>query len=158
MEFWFWLWLALAVLLSIAEIFTAGFFMLPFGIGAAVAAALAYFGVALAWQWTAFLGVSILLLFVLRRFSDRMTHEPPQKVAGDRLLHREGVVIERIDNHANTGRVRVNREEWLADSVDDLIIEHDARIRVTSVVGAHLIVEPAAPQSTGQPGPEEGVS
>jgi len=146
MEFWFWLWLALAVLLSVAEIFTAGFFMLPFGIGAAVAAALAYFEMSLAWQWTAFLGVSVLLLFVLRRFSDRMTHEPPQKVAGDRLIGREGVVIERIDNHSNTGRVRVNREEWLADSVDDLIVEPNARIRVTTVVGAHLLVEPAPPR------------
>jgi membrane protein implicated in regulation of membrane protease activity len=143
MEVWFWFWLAAAVALSVAEIFTAGFFMLPFGIGAAVAAALAYFNVALAWQWTAFLGVSALLLFVLRRFSDQMTHEPPQKVAGDRLMGREGSVIEKIDNHLNTGRVRVDREEWVADSEDDVVIEAGSRVKVTGVVGAHLVVVPA---------------
>ncbi len=60
METWFWVWLVAAVVLSVAEIFTAGFFMLPFGIGAAVAAALAYFGLSVAWQWAAFIGVSAL--------------------------------------------------------------------------------------------------
>jgi len=143
MEIWFWIWLAAAVALSVAEIFTAGFFMLPFGIGAAVAAALAYFDAALSLQWTAFVGVSGLLLFTLRRFSDRMTHESPQKVGSDRLIGREGAVIERIDNHINTGRVRVDREEWVADSVGDLVLEEGARITVTAVVGAHLLVEPA---------------
>ena len=141
MDTWFWAWLVAAVVLSIAEIFTAGFFMLPFGIGAAVAAALAYLGLSLAWQWAAFIGISALSLLVLRRFSDRMTHEAPQKVAGDRLIGKEGSVIERIDNHINTGRVRVEREEWLADSVGDAIIDEGARVRVSGVVGAHLVVE-----------------
>jgi len=143
METWFWVWLVAAVVLSVAEIFTAGFFMLPFGIGAAVAAALAYFGVPVGWQWAAFIGVSALSFLVLRRFSDRMTHEAPQKVAGNRLIGKEGAVIERIDNHLNTGRVRVSREEWVADSAGDTIIEPGARIRVKDVVGAHLVVEPS---------------
>jgi len=140
MQTWFWVWLVAAVVLSVAEIFTAGFFMLPFGIGAAVAAVLAYFRLPLAWQWVAFIGVSALSFIVLRRFSDRMTHEPPQKVAGDRLIGKMGTVTELIDNHHNTGRVRVEREEWVADSEEDAIIERGARVEVTGVVGAHLVV------------------
>ncbi len=140
MDTWFWVWLVAAVVLSVAEIFTAGFFMLPFGIGAAVAAGLTYFGLPLAWQWVAFIGVSALSFIVLRRFSDRMTHEPPQKVAGDRLIGKVGTVTEHIDNHRNTGRVRVEREEWVADSENDAIIERGTRIEVTGVVGAHLVV------------------
>lgn len=140
---WFWLWLAAAVVLSVAEIFTAGFFLLPFGIGAAVAAVLAFFDVPIVWHWVAFIGVSVLMLVVLRRFADRVTHESPRKVAGDRLIGQEGSVIEKIDNHLNTGRVLVNREEWLADSIGDAIIEFGARIRVMRVEGAHLVVEPA---------------
>ena len=140
MESGFWLWLAAAVLLSVAEIFTAGFFLLPFGIGAAVAAAVNYFGGSVAWQVTAFIAVSAISLFVLRHFADRLTHESPQMVAGDRLIGKEGTVIERIDNHANQGRVRVEREEWVADSESDAIIETGARVHVTRVVGAHLVV------------------
>lgn len=143
---WFWIWLAAAVALSVAEIFTAGFFLLPFGIGAAVAAALSAFGIELGWQWAAFVGVSVLLLFTLRRFAERITHEPPVKVAGDRLIGKEGGVIERIDNSANTGRVRVDREEWLADTIDDAICEVGARIKVVAVEGAHLVVEPVDAQ------------
>lgn len=139
---WFWVWLAAAVALSVAEIFTAGFFMLPFGIGAAAAAVLAALGIDLGWQWAVFVGVSVLLLFTLRRFAERITHEPPVKVAGDRLIGKEGSVIERIDNAVNTGRVRVDREEWLADTVGDAVCEAGARIKVVAVEGAHLVVEP----------------
>ncbi len=37
-ETWRWLWTGLAVVMGIGEIFTAGFFLLPFAIGAAAAA------------------------------------------------------------------------------------------------------------------------
>jgi membrane protein implicated in regulation of membrane protease activity len=141
MDYGFWMWLGAAVLLSVAEIFTAGFFLLPFGIGAAAAAAVNYFNYSVAWQWTTFIAISALSLFALRRFSDHMTHEPPQKVAGDRLIGKEGAVIARIDNQANTGRVRVEREEWVADSADGSIMEPGTRVRVNRVVGVHLVVE-----------------
>jgi membrane protein implicated in regulation of membrane protease activity len=149
MDYWFWVWLVAAVALSVAEIFTAGFFMLPFGIGAALAALLAYFGVALVWQWVVFVGLSSVLLFTLRGFSDRMTHEPPQKVAGDRLIGRPGVVIETIDHSTGTGRVRVDREEWRADALSDGAIEVGGPIVVLAVVGAHLVVEPAPHTQAG---------
>ncbi len=52
-----------------------------------------------------------------------------------------GTVIERIDNHINTGRVRVEREEWVADSEGDAIIERVPASGSRGVVGAHLVVE-----------------
>jgi membrane protein implicated in regulation of membrane protease activity len=146
-ELWFWVWIVAAVVLSVAEMFTAGFFMLPFGIGAAVAAGLAYFNVALVWQWVAFVGLSLLLLFTLRRFSDHMTHEPPQMVAADRLIGRTGVAVEAIDTASGSGRVRVDREEWRADAQGDVAIAEGAPVTVVALVGAHLIVKPSADQT-----------
>ena len=35
---WFWFWVILAVILFVGEIFTAGFFLLPFSLGAVAAA------------------------------------------------------------------------------------------------------------------------
>lgn len=142
---WFWVWVALAVILSVAEIFTAGFFLLPFGIGAAVAAALEFFAPgSIGWQWTAFVGISSLMLVVLRRFADRVTHEPPQKVAGDRLLGRVGVVLSDIERDGAGGMVRVDREEWRASHRGAEVLPAGARVTVLAVEGTRLIVEPAA--------------
>lgn len=141
MEIWFWVWLALAVILSIAEIFTGGFFLLPFGVGAAVAALLEYLNVDIVWQWVAFLGISFVMLVLLRRLSDRITHEPPQRMGADRLIGKEGVVIERLVPHSPRGQVRVEREEWRAETPDDSEIAEGARVNVVAVDGTHLVVE-----------------
>lgn len=142
MDYWFWIWVGAAVLLSVAEIFTAGFFMLPIGLGAAVAAVLAWFDVALVWQWVAFLGSSAIFFLALRRVADKLTHEPPQKVGVDRLIGKRGVVIEALLPHSGEGRVRVNREEWRADTPEDGPLPVGTPVVVISVSGTHLVVEP----------------
>lgn len=143
MNIWFWVWFALAVILCIAEIFTAGFFLLPFGIGAGVAALLEFLWPgSIELQWAAFVILSSLLLVVLRRFAERVTHEPPQKVAGDRLLGKSGVVIARIQPHSSVGMVRVEREEWRADAPGHGPLEVGDGIVVVAVEGTHLVVKP----------------
>lgn len=142
MNIWFWVWVALAVILSVAEIFTAGFFMLPFGVGAAVAALLEFlFPGSLTWQWASFVLLSSLLLVVMRRFADHVTHEPPQRVAGDRLIDRTGVVIARLEPHTLNGMVRVDREEWRADAPGDEPVDVGTPIVVVAVEGTHLVVK-----------------
>lgn len=142
---WLWVWVILAVVLSIAEIFTSGFFLLPFGVGAAAAAALEFFYPgSINLQWVAFIGVSALLLVALRRIANRLTHEPPMKVAGDRLLGKFGVVIEALEEHSGVGRVRVEREEWRADAPGYEPLAAGTRVEVVAVEGTHLIVRPLA--------------
>jgi membrane protein implicated in regulation of membrane protease activity len=142
-EAWFWVWVTLAAVLSIAEIFTGGFFLLPFGIGAAVAAAMSYAGLAVGWQWIAFIVVSGVLVAVTRPLARRITKESPQGVGSSRLIGARGVVVVTIDEGAGTGMVRVGREEWRADSVDDQRIEQGTAVVVSAVEGTHLVVRPA---------------
>lgn len=140
---WFWVWLGLAIILSVAEIFTSGFFLLPFGIGAAVAAALEFFFPgSLAWQWAAFIGISSALLVVLRRVANRITHDSPVGLAGNRLIGKTGVVIERLDPQSGTGRVRVEREEWRAEAPGHGPVEVGTHVEVTLLEGTHLKVRP----------------
>ena len=143
MDAWFWVWLGLAAVLSVAELFTAGFFLLPFGIGAAGAAVLNLLDVSLGWQWVAFLGVSAGSLLLLRRFAERITHEPPQKTGGNRLIGKRGIVIESLDHGSGTGRVRVEREEWRADTPGYEHIAAGTAVTVISIEGTHLVVQPA---------------
>lgn len=137
---WFWVWATLAAFLFVAEIFTAGFFMLPFGIGAAVAALLEYLDVGVGWQWVAFIAVSTISLVLLRRFADRVTHEPPVKMGVDRLIGMTGIVTEELTPHSAKGKVRVDREEWRADGPDAGPVAVGTTVRVEAVEGTHLIV------------------
>ena len=56
------------------------------------------------------------------------------------MVGAEGVVLEEIDNVKNTGRVRVKKDEWRADSEMDEIIPEGTRISVMRMDGTHLVV------------------
>lgn len=139
-NFW-WIWIVLAVLFAISEIFTAGFFILWFGIGAAVAGILALLGVGIVWQWVAFVVVSGLLVAVTRTFAERFTKKQPPGIGADRFIGKIGVVLEDINNIENTGRVRIDKDEWRADSENEEIIGKGTKVIVTSLDGTHLVVK-----------------
>ncbi|HSF84519.1 MAG TPA: NfeD family protein [Acidimicrobiia bacterium] len=141
-DFWRWLWLGIAVVLGVGEMVTAGFFMLPFAIGAAVAALLAWADVSLTVQLIVFISVSLIALFALRRFA-WSDNEPSYPVGVKRFVNARGVVTDTIDPIAARGRVRLGRgETWSASSAHDTRIEAGTIVRVIEVRGSHLIVEP----------------
>lgn len=136
-----WVWMAIAAFFVVAEIFTMGFFLLWFGVGAAVAGVLALVGLGPGWQLGSFVVVSLVLFVVSRRFAERFTKKQPPGVGADRFIQKRGVVIEQIDNLKNTGRVRIGKEEWRADSHSDEVIPVGQTIQVTRVDGTHLVVK-----------------
>jgi membrane protein implicated in regulation of membrane protease activity len=136
-----WLWMGLAAIFIIGEIFTEGFFLLWFGVGAILAGLLAIFGAGPAWQWAAFVVASAVLFAVSRRFADRFTHKQPPGIGADRLIGRLGVVLEDIDNLENVGKVRIDKEEWRAESDDDDRIAAGTRVQVVRLDGTHAVVK-----------------
>ena len=139
-QFW-WVWMVLAAICIVAEIFTAGFFILWFGIGALAAGLLSLLGVGVGWQWAAFVVVSGVLFAVSRRFAERFTKQQPPGIGADRFIGKRGMVLETIDNRENTGRVRIDKEEWRADSVTDEVIPAGKRVEVVRLDGTHLVVK-----------------
>ena len=125
------------------EIFTAGFFLLWFGVGALIAGILALFGLGAAWQWGSFAVVSGVLLALSRRFAERFSRKQPPGIGADRFIGLEGMVLEDIDAAGNTGRVRLNREEWRAESETGDVIHEGEKVCVVRLDGTHLIVKPA---------------
>ncbi|HJR92612.1 MAG TPA: NfeD family protein, partial [Acidimicrobiia bacterium] len=140
-EVWRWLWTGLAVVMGIGEIFTAGFFLLPFAVGAGCAAVLAWLGVGSLAQWLVFFGVSAVALAYLRRYIDRQDEGEQPRVGANRWVGAEGVVLEEIDPDTASGMVRVASEEWRATSRHGGTILAGARIVVRDVSGARLVVE-----------------
>lgn len=71
MHLWFWSWVTIAVVLALGESVTGGLFVLPWAVGAALAALLDGIGVGIGWQWIAFLGVSSVMLVTVQRLRAR---------------------------------------------------------------------------------------
>jgi len=136
-----WIWMIIAAIFVIGEIFTAGFFLLWFGIGAAIAGVLALLDLGAVWQWIAFVVISGVLFAVSRRFAERFSKKQPPGIGADRFIGKKGVVLEEIDNIKNTGRVRIGKEEWRADSDTGEVIPVGKRVEVVRLDGTHLVVK-----------------
>ena len=136
----FWVWVILAAAFLIAEIFTAGFFMLPFAAGAVVAFVLALLDVEPAIVLAVFLATSVLVLVVIQRLV-RRGDQRTVPVGANRFVGRRVLVLERVDRVAGTGRVRLDTESWRATTDGDPI-EPGAEALVVEMRGTRLVVAP----------------
>lgn len=143
-ELWRWVWVAVTMVMGIGEIFTAGFFLLPFALGAALAAAAAWLDLHGAVQWLLFFGGTAVSMLVLRRFMGRQDRPDDLPVGANRYIGMEARVIEDIDLVANTGRVRVESDEWRAVAESGPVAE-GSLVRVTALHGTKLDVEVLEP-------------
>ena len=161
-EIWRWIWLAAAVVFGLGEMATVGsFFLLPFALGALVAAVLAFAGVGLGLEWLAFIVVSVGSLLALRPIARRLDrNEPTDGIGAKRLIGQPALVLEDIRSGIHElGLVRVHREEWRAESVDGSAIPAGSTVRVVDVRGTRVVVHhvPALddPPPRLTPAPEE---
>ncbi len=138
MDEWRWFWTVLAVVAGVAEIFTAGFFLLPISIGAIGAAIIAWAGIDPAAQWLVFFGVTAIAFGYLRRFAQRQDIFQP-RVGANRWVGARGIVVEAIEPDRSRGLVRVDGEEWRATS-DGGEIPKGARVTVKEVTGSKMVV------------------
>jgi membrane protein implicated in regulation of membrane protease activity len=139
-EWWRWVWLGVAAVFGIGEIFTAGFFMLPFAAGAVVAFVLALLEVSAAIVMPVFLVTSVLVLILIQRLV-RRGDRSVVPVGANRFVGRKVLVLERVDRVAGTGRVRLDTESWRATTDGDPL-EPGAEARVVEMRGTRLVVVP----------------
>jgi len=145
-EQWRWIWVGVAVVLSIGELLTAGFFLLPFAVGAAAAAVLAFLDVAVPIQLVTFVGISVVFLAVLQRFARQEQDDSVAAPAGaNRFVGQLAVVIEPVKYLDTTGMVRMGTEEWRAKVDSDIVIPKGARVQIVEVRGTRLVVKPIPP-------------
>jgi len=139
-EIWL-MWLILAAVLMIGEVFTAGFFLFWFSIGAAAAGLTALLGANEIAQLIVFVVVSGVLFATGRKFANRVTKKQPPGIGADRFTGGIGIVLEEINTSANTGRIRVGQDSWRAESENDEIVHVGAAVKVLRVDGTRVIVQ-----------------
>jgi membrane protein implicated in regulation of membrane protease activity len=139
---WQWIWVGIAVVLGIGELLTAGFFLLPFAVGAAAAAILAFLGVNLGLQLVTFVVISVVFLAVLQRFARQEQRDGPEPAGAGRFPGKHAFVLEPVNRFEGTGSVRVETEQWRATTDGDEEIPVGDEVVITEVRGTRLVVEP----------------
>lgn len=145
-ELWRWIWTFATVAFTIGEAVTAGFFMLPFGIGAALAAIAAWFDLAGGLQWLLFFGGSAISFVIVRKYMHRQDTSDGRPAGVNRYIGMTGMVLSDVDAHANTGMVRVETDQWRATpggSSAGQTLPEGTQVKVIGMNGNRLLVERA---------------
>jgi membrane protein implicated in regulation of membrane protease activity len=137
------LWLIAAVVLAVAEVLNLSFFVFPFAIGAAAAAVVELAGLGTPVAVVVFAVFTALSFAIVRPIARRHLRTPPQIRTGTAaLIGRSATVLERIDNDAGVGCVRLDGEVWTARSYDeDRVFEPGTRVQVMEIRGATALVD-----------------
>jgi membrane protein implicated in regulation of membrane protease activity len=139
------LWLVLGVALIIAELFTLGFVLLWFGIGAIAAALVGMLGGGFLLQFLVFAIVSIALTAMSRTiFARYLPHAegPAMKSGVDSLPGQIGTVTAGSKGALQEGAVKVFGSTWTAYPIDsdDILIEGE-KVEVVEVKGSSIYVK-----------------
>ena len=137
-------WLVLGVALIIAEVFTLGFVLLWFGIGAMAASLVGMVGGGFLMQFLVFAIVSIGLTAMSRTiFAKYLTHsdEDSIKMGVDSLPGRVGTVTIASSGALKEGAVKVYGSTWTAYPIDgETELQEGEKVEVVSVKGSSIYV------------------
>lgn len=139
-----WKWLVFGLLLLVVELLNlGGFYLLFFGVGAILAAAVAFFfpAVTLATQVVFFLGVSVFSALFLRRPLLQKFHSlrPARKVeniTGEVALTLTGIPP------GGEGKAELRGTLWSARNISDRPLAPQERCRVDHMEGLMLCIRP----------------
>jgi len=136
-------WAALTVLLLVVEIATVQLVAVWFAVGSLTAFISSLFSVPFYVQVILFIAGSVVLLVATRPIVRRLLRNTRKvKTNADRVLGKECVVREAIDNLRGTGRVYVDGLSWAARSADDSVtFSVGDTCVVQDIQGVKLIVQ-----------------
>ncbi|PYS79438.1 MAG: NfeD family protein [Acidobacteria bacterium] len=139
------LWTILGVILIIAEVFTPGFVLLWFGVGALAAALSSFLGAGLPFQFLVFIVLSTALTALSRTiFSNYFTRrdEPAGfKTGAATLPGKVGTVVTSSRGALNEGAVKVFGSTWTAYPAEgEPPLEAGDRVVVERLSGASIYV------------------
>ena len=147
MENYFWIfWTILGAILIVAEVFTTGFVLLWFGLGALAAALAALVGVnSIILQFLVFAAVSIGLTAASRtifiNYFSREKTGGDLKSGADGLPGKVGTVVSSSQGAMHEGAVKVYGSTWTAYPADgEEPLEAGDRVQVERVQGASIYV------------------
>src|SRR5690606_13894660 len=130
---------------AVLELATMAFVAMYFAIGSVAAALVAWGDGSLTWQLAAFVLASVVLMLATRPLLKKRLESPDVPTNVYQVIGKSGIVTIPIDNHANTGQIRIGTEFWTARLTDgaaaDDVVGVDEKVRVLAVEGVTARVE-----------------
>lgn len=146
-------WLVLGVALIIAEVFTLGFVLFWFGIGALAAALAGFLGGGLLIQFLVFAVLSVGLTVMSRTIFGKYlpSHEgDAMKMGVDSLPGQIGTVTISSQGALKEGAVKVYGSTWTAFPIDgETDLNEGEKVEVVSVRGSSIYVRPVVKELAG---------
>ncbi|MFA7116796.1 MAG: NfeD family protein [Bacteroidales bacterium] len=144
MEIWH-VWIICAIILMIIEIFTGGFALFCFSIGAVGGGIVAGCGGTVVWQFTAFAVISLICFIIIRPLIIKYLYKQGKHKTidtnADGMIGKKGLVTEKITDINNPGRVKIDGDYWQAVSFEDKSIAKGASVIVKKLDSIILTVE-----------------
>lgn len=135
-------WLVFSGIFFILEIFTTGFLIFWLGIAALCSMVASFFISNLLIQTVIFVIISILLIIFTRPLINKLLKFDQKEVLPtntNRLINKEGIVIDDIKPLSTTGKIKVGGELWSA--ISETEIPKNTRVKVIGIDGVKLKVE-----------------
>lgn len=136
-----WIWIAAIIIFIVIEAITVQLVTIWFAVGAVGGLVASLFNLPIWAQAMVFVAVSALTLIATKPFVKKFTQSKKQPTNADRLIGRQAVVTEPIDNIMSKGAVTIGGLEWTARTADGSKADKDAIVTVEKIEGAKLIVK-----------------
>ena len=137
------IWIGFAVLMAVCEAFTSQLVSIWFVLGSVCAAITSIFTDSILLQTSVFLVVTLVSLLVTRPLINKWKQKKGvTSTNADRLIGKIGIVLADIEDIQKVGQVKVEGEIWTAKS-QYAPISKGSKVKVLSIEGVKLIVEPA---------------
>lgn len=134
------LWLVAFIIFALVEAFTSQLVTIWFAAGSLMAFILALFNTPLWLQAVVFVIVSVILLIFTRPAARKLLFKKPVPTNADALIGQKGIVLERIDNLEQTGRIHISGLDWSALSKDGTPISKGSIVEVVGIEGVKAVV------------------
>lgn len=137
------IWLIIAGVCLIIEIFTTGFLIFWFSIGALITMITSFFTSNIIIQTAVFVISSTILIFATKPFIKKfIKDEDTIKTNVYSIIGKTGIVTQEINPIQSKGQIKVAGETWSATSKDENLILKDSEVKVLEIQGVKLIVSP----------------
>ena len=134
-------WLIVAGLFFVGEIFTLGFLIFWFGIGALFAMIVSFFTTNIIIQTTVFLITSTIFILATKPLVKKFVDVKKTNTNVFSIIGKKALVIKDIAPIHSSGQIKLNGEVWSAETENDEIIKEGSEVEVLKINGVKAIVK-----------------